>query len=161
MDPTWLQAQLAHSTTTLIEAWAALPAERRATVPPERLAPLSSWPAQLHLYHLYIYEQITVDYAAFWLPKGKPLTEAQDAEHGRLLSEQVHAWQQLSGPETLAGWLEQRQELLARLAQAEDWDARQPYWENQDLHTIAAECLQHTLEHTSTLLQLALFWDWR
>ena len=159
-DSAWIQEQLARSASMLEVAWAAIPAERLQATPPERLAWVSDWPAQRHLYHLYIYERITVDYAAFWLPDGAPLSVAQDAEHERLLSGQAADWQQLSAAETLAGWREHRQELLASLARATNWEARQPYWENQDLHTIAAECWQHTLEHTTTLLQLALFWDW-
>lgn len=159
-DSAWLQEQVAHSVPMLAAAWAAIPSERRLVVPPERLAWVSDWPAQRHLYHLYIYERITVDYAAFWLPDGAPLTVAQDAEHDRLLKRQAEDWPQLSAAELLAAWRETRHELLARLARARNWEARQPYWENQDLHTIAAECWQHTLEHTTTLLQLALFWDW-
>ena len=160
VDSAWLQEQLAHSVPMLVGAWAAIPAERRTQVPPERMAWVSRWPAQRHLYHLYIYERITVDYAAYWLAEGAPLSEAQDAEHDHLLTRQEEDWQKLSAAETLAGWRYYRQELLARLARAKNWEARQPYWDNQDLHTIAAECFQHTLEHTTTLLQLALFWDW-
>ena len=159
-DSAWIQEQVARSVPMLEVAWAAIPAERRLVVPPERLSWVSDWPAQRHLYHLYIYERITVDYVAFWLPDGAPLTAAQDAEHERLLKRQAEDWPQLSAAELLAGWRETRQELLTRLARAPNWEARQPYWENQDLHTIAMECWQHTLEHTSTLLQLALFWDW-
>ena len=159
-DSAWLQEQLAHSLTMLAGAWAAIPAERRTQVPPERLAWVSRWPAQRHLYHLYIYERITVDYAAFWLADGTPLTEAQGEEHDCLLTRQEEDWQKLSAAEMMAGWRYYRQELLARLARAENWEARQPYWDHQDLRTIAAECFQHTLEHTTTLLQLALFWDW-
>ena len=159
-DSAWLQAQLAHSVPMLEAAWAAIPAERWRVVPPERMAWVSRWPAQRHLYHLYIYERITVDYAAYWLADGTPLSEAQDAEHDCLLTRQAEGWQKLSAAEMMAGWRYYRQELLARLARAKNWEARQPYWDNQDLHMIAAECFQHTLEHTTTLLQLALFWDW-
>ncbi len=160
VDSAWIQKQLAHSVTMLAGAWAAIPAERRTQVPPEHMGWVSTWPAQRHLYHLYIYERITVDYAAFLQADGTPLTEAQDAEHERLLTGQAADWPQLRAAELLAGWRENRQELLARLARATNWEARQPYWDNQDLNTITAECWQHTLEHTTTLLQLALFWDW-
>lgn len=159
-DGAWLQEQLAHSMTMLEGAWAALPEERRAMLPPGRLSQLSTWSGQLHLYHLYIYERITVDYAAYWLADGARLTAAEDEEHGRLWMGQEKDWQQLSAAETLAGMRGQRQELLARLAQATDWDARHDvFWGEQNLRWIAAKCFQHTLEHTTTLLQLAIFWD--
>ena len=160
-DCAWIQEQLAHSMTMLEAAWAALPEERRAVVPPERLSQLSTWPAQLHLYHLYIYEQNTVDFAAYWLEDGARLTEEEDAEQGRIWQGQEQDWQQLSGAETLAGMRAQRQELLARLARASDWhEYRDFFWGRQNLYWIASKCFQHTLEHTTTLLQLALFWEW-
>ncbi|MCY4008178.1 MAG: DinB family protein [Anaerolineaceae bacterium] len=156
----WLQEQLAHSLGMLEGAWAALPEERYSALPPGRLAKLSSWPAQLHLYHLYIYERITVDYAAYWLPDGAAASEAEQAEHIRLWQGQEEDWQQLSAAETWAEMQAQRQELLARLAGAADWDARYDvFWGEQNLRWVAAKCFQHTLEHTTTLLQLAIFWD--
>ena len=159
-DSDWLREQLAHSQAMLEGAWAALPDERRAILPPGRLANLSSWPAQLHLYHLYVYERITVDYAGYWLAGGAPLDEAAQAAHIRLWQGQEQEWQALSAAETLAGMREQRAELLARLANAPDWDARHDvFWGEQDLRWISAKCFQHTLEHTTTLLQLAIFWD--
>ena len=63
-DSALLQEQLAHSVTMLEVAWAALPEERWAVLPPDRLTRISTWPAQLHLYHLYQYERITVATAA-------------------------------------------------------------------------------------------------
>ena len=159
-DGAWLQEQLARSLTMLEGAWAALPEERRAVLPPGGLAKLSSWPAQLHLYHLYIYERITVDYAAYWLADGARLSEAEDAEHVRLWQGQEQDWQQLGADETMAQLSGLRQELLTGLAQAPDWDARHDvFWGEQNLRWIAAKCFQHTLEHTTTLLQLAIFWD--
>lgn len=143
----------------LAGAWEAIPAGRRAQVPPARLARVSTWPAQRHLYHLFIYERIVVDTAAFWLADGAPLTEAEVALHDRLLSGQTEAWSQHSAEETFSGWRQLRQELLARLERATDGEARHPHWDGQDLPAFAAECWQHTLEHTTTLLQLALFWS--
>ena len=159
-DGAWLQEQLANSMTMLEGAWAALPEEHRAVLPPGRLAKISTWPAQLHLYHLYIYERITVDYAAYWLEEGARLSEAEDAEHVRLWQEQEQDWEQLGGDETMAALSAQRQQLLTHLANASDWDARYDvFWGEQNLRWIAAKCFQHTLEHTTTLLQLAIFWD--
>ena len=159
LDRAWLSAQLARSLTMLAAAWAAIPAERRAILPPGRLTRISAWPAQRHLYHLYVYERIVVDTLAYWLADGAPLTDEQIAEHDRLLRGQEQAWQERSAEETLAGLREQRAESLARLARADDGQARHPHWDDQDQATVAAECLQHTLEHTTTLLQLAIFWD--
>ena len=157
----WLPEQLARSMTMLEGAWAALPEERRVALPPGRLAKISSWPAQLHLYHLYIYERTTVDYAGYWLEDGVRLSEAEGAEHGRIWQAQEQDWQQLGGDETMAALSAQRQELLARLARASDWDASHDvFWGVKNLSWVAAKCFQHTLEHTTTLLQLALFWDW-
>ena len=139
---------------------AALPEERWTALPQGRLAQLSSWPAQLHLYHLYIYEKITVAYAGYWLAGGAKLSDEESAAHIRLWQGQEQDWQQLGGAATMAAMSEQRQELLARLARAEDWDARHDvFWGEQNLRWIAAKGLQHTLEHTTTLLQLAIFWD--
>lgn len=159
-DGAWLQEQLEHSLEMLEGAWAALPEERQKALPPGRLARISSWPAQLHLFHLYIYERITVDYAAYWSADGVAASEAEAAEHIRLWQGQEEDWTQLSAAETLAGMTEKRQELLSILAQASDWDARYDvFWGEQNLRWIAAKCFQHTLEHTTTLLQLAIFWD--
>lgn len=159
-DGAWLQEQLTHSMTMLTGAWSSLPEERLTALPPGRLAQISSWPAQLHLYHLYIYERITVDYAAYWSPDGTPASEAEQAEHIRLWQGQEEDWTQLSATETLAGMTEKRQELLSILAQVPDWDARHDvFWGEQNLRWITAKCFQHTLEHTTTLLQLAIFWD--
>ncbi len=159
-DGPWLRERLAQSQALLEGAWEALPEAQRVILPPGRLAKLSQWPAQLHLYHLYIYERITADYARYWLEGGAKLSETEDQEHERLWRGQEEDWRALSGAETLAGMQEQRRRLLANLAQVRDWDARHDvFWGKQNLRWIAAKGLQHTLEHTNTLMQLAIFWE--
>ena len=159
-DSTWLCEQLARSLTMLEGAWAALPEERWAVLPPERLTRISTWPAQLHLYHLYQYERITLATSALWLEDGAGLTREEEAELVRPYREQEQRWQQLSGAETMAGMRAQRQTLLAQLARISDWDAiHDTLVGDHNLHWVMAKCFQHTLEHTTTLLQLALFWD--
>ena len=159
-DHIWLQEQLAHSLAMLVGAWAALPEERWAMMPPERLTRISTWPAQLHLYHLYEYERITVGTAAIWRAGATPLSEAEEAELVRPYREQEQRWQQLSGAETMAKMQEQRQALLALLPQIDDWDAvHDVLFGEHNLRWVVAKCFQHTLEHTTTLLQLGLFWD--
>jgi len=159
-DSVWLQEQLAASLTMLAGAWAAIPQERWAALPPERIRRMSSWPAQLHLYHLYQYERITVAFAAIWQEGGRELTREEEAELVRPYREQETGWQQLSGAETMAGMREQRRILLAQLAQTSDWDAVHDILVGtHNLRWVIAKCFQHTLEHTTTLLQLALFWD--
>ena len=159
-DGAWLREQLAHSLTMLEAAWAALPDERRAILPPERIRRMSSWPAQLHLYHLYQYERITTATAASWLPGGRPLAPEEEAALVRPYREQETRWQELSGAETLAGMRNQRRELLAQLARTSDWDTvHDVLFGAHNLRWVIAKCLQHTIEHTTTLMQLALFWD--
>lgn len=159
-DSAWLQEQLAASMTMLAGAWAAIPEERRAVLPPERIRRMSSWPAQLHLYHLYQYERITVAIAAAWLDGGTTLTDEEEAELVRPYREQEIRWQQLGAAETMAGMREQRQALLAQLAQTTDWDTvNDVLFGEHNLRWVIAKCFQHTLEHSTTLMQLALFWD--
>ena len=96
----------------------------------------------------------------FWLEDGKPLTDAEEAELVRPYREQEKRWQQLSGTETMAGMRSQRQALLAQLARTSDWDSiHDTLVGDHNLRWVMAKCFQHTLEHTTTLLQLAIFWD--
>ena len=159
-DSDWLQEQLAHTLTLLEGAWASLPEERWAVLPPERIRRMSSWPAQLHLYHLYQYERITVGIAATWLEGGVPLSEAEEAALVAPYRAQEEGWQQLSGAATMAGMREERQKLRAQLARATDWDTvRDVLFGTHNLRWVVAKSVQHTIEHTTTLMQLALFWE--
>ena len=131
-------------------------------VPPERLAWVSRWPAQRHLYHLYIYERITVDYAAFWQADGTPLTEAQGAEHEHLLTGQAAGWQkaQRGGDDGRMALPIGRNCWRTPGPRAEYWEAAPSPIGTTRICTLSRrKCWQHTLEHTTTLLQLALFWD--
>ena len=161
-DSTWLCEQLARSLTMLEGAWAALPEERWAVLPPERLTRISSWPAQLHLYHLYQYERITLAtsglLAGGWRrthsrkrkrPSWCALTESKNSDGSS--SAVRKRWRGCANSGRLC-WRNWR-------AHA-DWDAiHDTLVGDHNLHWVMAKCFQHTLEHTTTLLQLALFWD--
>lgn len=156
LDLRWLIEQHGESFGLLQRLFAAIPTERRLLAPPSRgqLAPLGSWSAHRHVFHLVHYERQVA------LPALK-LAVAGEAARSAPTDEQ-QAYDPLQSAETLLRELKQlrreQADLLAR-ASSDALSTPVPPWRRPALWS-ALKTVQHTLEHANELGRLALFWEW-
>lgn len=147
----WFSTRL--SSSALDFAWAAgqVPADRQNKQPPRGLG---EWSAARHIFHLGYYEQtIALPGMQQWL--GRPMIEPKDDEDS--------AWQ---GNELVDDLLRRFQEirdqqiaLLPGLKET-DWGVVcETIWGPQTLAWVVTKTYQHTAEHISDVLRIALFWD--
>jgi len=118
---------------------------------------LGTWSAARHLFHMAFYEEtIALPSMRQWL--GDPLPNLEG------LSEEA-AWDEAAGKDVQV--LTQRfhtvrqaqVELTLQLSESA-WDHfMQTVWDPFPLRWVVSKTLQHTAEHTSDILRLALFWD--
>jgi hypothetical protein len=148
----WFSSQLTTSAEGF--AWAArqVPSGRQNLAPPR---PLGEWSAARHVYHLLSYEQaIALPAMRQWL--GDPLVEPNDEEED-------HAWDPNTRIEDLLPRFQTiRQEQIALLPRFTelDWERTcETVWDSVPLHWVVSKTYQHTAEHISDVLRIALFWE--
>ncbi|MBO0796868.1 MAG: DinB family protein [Ktedonobacteraceae bacterium] len=136
-------------------AWAVqqvLP-ERHTITPPA----MSEWSVARHIFHLLHYEQYrALPYLHHWLggpaPDTSQLNENQDWEtHDQTLStnQLLQEFQHLRATQLT---------LLRRFTES-DWLTVRDIGIPATLQWVVTKTYQHTLDHTNTILCLALFWD--
>jgi hypothetical protein len=148
----WFARQLAAGAEGL--AWAAeqVPAERARLRPPSGLG---EWPASRHIFHMLFYEEtLALPAMRQWL--GGPLPHPDEADEDL-------AWEGGQRVEdVLPRFRAVRDEqiaLLPHLARA-DWElARDTLWGPVSLAWVVTKTYQHTNEHISDVLRIALFWE--
>ena len=135
-------------------AWGAeqVPPERRDVRPP---LGLGKWTATRHVFHMMYYEHhVALPGMRQWL--GGPRVGIKE------LQEKAAWGQGQDWARSLRGFREVRDEQIALLAEFDDaaWDEeRHTLWGPVTLRWVVSKTCQHTAEHASNVLQIALFWD--
>jgi hypothetical protein len=148
----WFHDQLQASADGLVWAAEQVPLERRMAQPP---AGLGEWTAARHLFHMMYYEQhFALPAMRQWL--GEPFDFPEILDENEAWGDGVELSQ------ALAGFREVRGEQIALLSQFDEgaWqEKRDTVWGPVTLLWVVSKTYQHTAEHASTILQIALFWD--
>ncbi len=136
-------------------AVAQIPPEREGRCPPPALG---DWSVRRILYHLWFYEHhIALPQMRYALGLQGPLHPGDVPDEDRSWPREVPA----------ATWLDRltevRREALALVHSipAEAWSRpiSGTVWGTRTLAWIVTKTLQHTYEHMTTILQIALFWE--
>lgn len=148
----WFSSRLSSSVQEIAWTLDQIPVERQQRKPPTQLG---DWSAARHLFHIMYYEETLAlpGMRQWW---GDPMPQVAD-------SDEENAW---SGSEPVQEMLprimairEQQIFLISKIADA-DWQrASQTIWGPVTLFWVVAKTYQHTAEHISDLLRIALFWD--
>lgn len=157
----WFRACLTNGADELIWALGEVPEDRRRIVPPS----LSDWPAHRHLYHLWLYERYGPLLAMpRWLPDSTAETEAVRQEAYQMWESQDSQWQTVDWDELIVRFQENRAAQIALLDRYNeaDWSRVMPtlLWGDQSLKWVVTKTFQHAMEHTNTVMQIVLFWEW-
>ncbi len=148
----WFHDQLQAGADGLVWGAQQVPQARRNTAPPK---PLGEWTAARHIFHMVFYERyIALPSMQQWLGAARPVEGVEEEA----------AWAAAGGDfETLlADFKQVRAEQVQLLAKFDEqaWQStRETVWGPVTLAWVVSKTYQHTAEHTSDILRLALFWD--
>ena len=154
MDLTqWFSTQLDASAEGFLWAVEQVPPGRRLAKPPRGLG---EWNVARHVFHMMYYEQqIALPSMKIWL--GEPFT-LSDEEY-----DEDSAWGEGRAIEPMiADFRAVRAEQIVLLPQFSEhvWEeTRSTTWGDVSLKWVVTKTYQHTNEHTSDVLRMALFWD--
>lgn len=150
----WFEQQLQASADGFVWAVAQVPVVRQYAAPPKSLG---EWSAARHLFHMLDYErQIALPVMQQWLGAPEFLVN-WDEEAGWRANCDVAIEDLLDQFRTI------RRAQIGLLSQfsAHAWHAQQMTgWGPIPLLWLVSKTYQHTNEHTSDVLRLALFWDY-
>jgi hypothetical protein len=151
----WLGDELGRSGLGFDWAIRQVPADRLELTPP---AGLGEWPALRHLHHLVWYErEEALPTMRLWL--GGPPFEEDALDEGAAWAADGPALEVDAWLRSLAAGRVAQRGLLTRL-DAGAWTAsRMTVWGDMPLRWVVAKTYQHTAEHTSDILRIALYWD--
>jgi hypothetical protein len=154
-DSSWFSRQLQSTADGLVWSARQVPEARQYLAPP---AFLGEWSAARHLFHMLYYEQnYALPSMRQWL--GEPGLSRQALEK---LNENT-AWSDTLEYNILLGRFQDIRQaqiaLLPRFEPAAWQESRACVWGAVTLHWLVSKTYQHTVEHTSELLRIALFWD--
>ena len=149
----WFHVQLTSSAEAFFWAIGQVPAERRLLAPPDALG---EWSVARHVFHLFAYER-RLALPNMRLALGQ--TYIKDATY----QEEVE-WAKGHDLDTLLiDFRRIRDKEIALLGNytAEDWERTiiSPNWEEVALRWTVTKTLQHTFDHTNSILAMSLFWD--
>lgn len=148
----WFHDQLQASADGFIWGAQQVPLARRNSRPPEALG---EWTSARHIFHMVFYEQnIALPAMQQWLGKPCP-TEGEEEDT---------AWGEGSDDiePLLVEFKQVRDEQIQLLAKFDDqaWNStRETIWGPVTLSWVVSKTYQHTAEHMSDILRIALFWD--
>ena len=149
----WFRAQLSSSAEAFFWAVEQVPEERHLLTPP---AILGEWSVARHVFHMLAQERrLVLPNMRCWL--GEPFPEdassQEDAEwsKGHDLATLLRELRRLKNEEIA----------LLELYKVEDWEriGASSRWPDVSLRWVVTKTLQHTSQHTSDVLAMALFWD--
>jgi hypothetical protein len=148
----WFRDQLQASAAGFVWGAGQVPPERRFIQPPTGLG---EWTAARHIFHMLYYERnIALPNMRQWLGEPWILTAGLDEDA---------AWDRGQDVESLlTRFRAVRNEQIALLSKFDDstWnETRDTIWGSVTLFWVVSKTYQHTAEHTSNVLQIALFWD--
>ena len=155
----WFAFQLKASADGFMWAIQQIPVERRHKKPP---APdyLGLWPPARHAYHLYSYEyHLAMPEMQQWLD-GDTRTPMQNL---MIFDNEEALWNQDNLEHVLEQFTQVRAaqiELLARFDVAQWRQPMSTIWGHVTLFWVVFKTYQHTLEHSTTVMQMALMWDY-
>lgn len=152
----WFSRQLMNSAEGFIWAFEQMPTERLWAVP--RSPYLGAWPAARHASHMLNYERLLVIPAMRWWLGDAPVS----AQHMERWEASENHWSPPDLETVLADFRQARDEQLALIAEVPEplWDTlRSSLWGEVTLKWLVSKTFQHTAEHTSTVMQIVLFWD--
>ena len=150
----WFCAQLQSSADGFVWGAELVPGARRYLQPPKDLG---EWTAARHVFHMMNYElTIALPSMQQWLGSEIPNIEVLDEDR---------AWAKNRDPfeKLLAQFKEVRADQMALFQKfdADSWGAiREAVWGPVTLFWVVSKTYQHTAEHTSDILRMALFWDY-
>jgi hypothetical protein len=148
----WFYDQLQASADGFVWGAQQVPIARRNVRPPEALG---EWTAARHIFHMVYYEQnIALPSMQRWL--GKPLP-AEGMEEDTAWGEGSDDFESL-----LAEFKKVRDEQIQLLEKFDEqaWNSScETVWGPVKLSWVVSKTYQHTAEHTSEILRIALFWD--
>jgi len=148
----WFNDQLQASAEGLIWGFEQVPVARRNTRPPDALG---EWNALRHIFHMIHYEKtMALPGMRQWLGGPfPPPSEDEDVAWGKI---------QPDPDQLLAEFRKIRSEQITLLPKFDDaaWTAaHNTIWGQFTLLWVVSKTYQHTAEHTSDILKIALFWD--
>jgi hypothetical protein len=149
----WFRDQLQTSADGFVWSIEQVQVPRRTAMPP---VGLGDWSAARHVFHLWYYEQtLALPGMRQWLGGGIPSTDD--------LREET-AWGAEKRPveSLMADFKQVRAEEIALLSEFDDrlWNVvRETVWGSETLQWVVSKTYQHTAEHISDVLRIALFWD--
>jgi hypothetical protein len=154
----WFHEHLQASGEGFIWAVQQAPPARRELSPPMLSddAPLGEWSVARHLFHMLHYEQvIALPRMRHWLGEPVPSEGPDDEEE---------PWDaNLAVDDMLSRFRAVRAEQIALLPRFDDgaWQELRDLggWGRVSLNWVVSKTYQHTTEHTSDVLRIALFWD--
>jgi hypothetical protein len=153
----WFHYQLQASAESFTWGFSQIPADLQNQLPVEP-GYLGTWQPLRHVWHVTEYERcLALPAMQQWL--GAPLPP------GDAFKDDDDTWAAVldKSPAVLtASFCKVRQEQIALLGQlaSVDWETpRQTLWGNRPFSWVAAKTLQHTYEHTDTLLRMGLWWE--
>jgi hypothetical protein len=148
----WFYDQLQASADGFMWGAQQVPIARRNVRPPEALG---EWTAARHIFHMVYYEQnIALPSMQQWL--GKPLP-VEGIEEDTAWGEGNDDFESL-----LAEFKKIRDEQIQLLEKFDEqaWNSTcETVWGPVKLSWVVSKTYQHTAEHTSDILRIALFWD--
>ena len=149
----WFRDQLTASAEGFLWSAQQVPAARRLVTPPEGLG---EWSVARHVFHLIFYER---HYALPWMRVG--LGEAKPSLAGL---DEAGAWDGCKDAfdRLLTEFRQVRDEQIALLDRFDQaaWETTiRMDWGTFPISWYVTKTYQHTAEHTSDVLKMALFWD--
>ena len=150
----WFEQQLQASADGFIWAVTQVPAERRYCRPPKGLG---EWNAARHLFHMLDYErQIALPVMQQWAGAA-PAVVNWDEEAGWRANSSVAIEDLLDQFRAVRG---EQNSLLPRFSEHAWHETQMTGWGPIPLSWLVSKTYQHTAEHTSDVLRMALFWDY-
>ena len=148
----WFHDQLQASADGFVWGAQQVPNARRNIRPPEALG---EWTATRHIFHMVFYEQnIALPSMHQWLGKPLPVEGVEEDIAWGEGSDNIES--------LLAEFKKVRDEQIHLLAKFDDqaWNSTcETVWGPVTLSWVVSKTYQHTAEHTSDILRIALFWD--
>ncbi len=148
----WFSLQLKSSAEGFAWAIERVPEARRYVPPP---GPLGEWTVARHLFHMLYYdEHLALPGMQQWLGALLSVVDEDGEDTAWQGSERVE--------DLLPRFLEVRNRQIALLPafQPSEWlRSCETVWGQTTLEWVVAKTYQHTAEHVSDVLRIALFWD--
>ena len=154
MDTTqWFHDQLLASADSFVWGSEQVPSARQNIIPPDGLG---EWTAARQVFHLGYYERtFALPHMRQWCGDARPPTSG-------LNEDAIWKENQANVERLVADFRKVRMEQVALLSKFNDntWNtALETVWGTVTLRWVVSKTYQHTMEHTSNILRIALFWD--